>query len=314
MVDQVQTAPFVPGSLAGAPQAEDLCLALDVGATKLAAALVDRQGDIHHSAECRTPDGEDPERVFQAVTGLLDGVLKSKGPSPLALGVGTAGPLKDGAYVSPLNIPAWRDFPLRGRLEERYGLQTFVELDTKALALAEGWRGVAQEKRNYLAMVVSTGIGGGLVLDGRLIEGRTGNAGHVGHVIVVPGGRPCSCGGRGCLESEASGWAIAAITGRPPAEAGPDMIERTGQLVGQALASVVILCDIDLVVVAGSVALGYGAPFFYAANEALHEHAKQTYAETAQVLPAGLGANAPLIGCAAVAWRGIGEAAAALPS
>ncbi len=94
--------------------------------------------------------------------------------------------MRDGSEVSPLNIPAWRGFPLRRRLEERYGLATFVELDTKALALAEGWRGVAQGKRNYMAMVVSTGIGGGLVLDGRLVEGRTGNAGHVGHVIVEP--------------------------------------------------------------------------------------------------------------------------------
>jgi glucokinase len=179
--------------------------------------------------------------------------------------------MKDGSHVSPLNIPAWRGFPLRRRLEDHYGMTTFVELDTKALALAEGWRGAARGKRDYLAMVVSTGIGGGLVLDGRLVEGRTGNAGHVGHVLVVPGGRLCSCGGSGCLEAEASGWAIAEITGRPPSEA------------------------------------GYGAPFFQAANQALREYAKQAYAQNTQVVPAGLGARAPLIGCAAVAWRGLGE-------
>ena len=77
--------------------------------------------------------------------------------------------------------------PLAPAARDRYGIATFVELDTKALALAEGWRGAAKGKRDYLAMVVSTGIGGGLVLDGRLVEGRTGNAGHVGHVLVVPG-------------------------------------------------------------------------------------------------------------------------------
>jgi glucokinase len=284
-----------------------LCLALDVGATKLGAALVDRQGDARYVAESRTPEGNDAEAVFLEVTKLLDGVLGNDASTPLALGVGSAGPMTDGSEVSPLNIPAWRGFPLRQRLEDRYGLATFVELDTKALALAEGWKGAARGKRNYLAMVVSTGIGGGLVLDGRLVDGRTGNAGHVGHVVVEPRGRPCSCGGRGCLEAEASGWAIAAITGRPPSEAGPEVIDRTGRLVGQALATVANLCDLDLVVVAGSVGLGYGAPFFQAANQALHDNAKQSYAQMAQVVPAGLGAQSPLIGCAAVAWRGLGE-------
>ena len=76
---------------------------------------------------------------------------------------------------------------------------------------------------------------------------------------------------------------------------------------GQALASVANLCDLDLITVAGSVALGYGAPFFQAANETLHDNAKQTYALNTRVVPAGLGAIAPLIGCAAVAWRGLGE-------
>ena len=112
-------------------------------------------------------------------------------------------------------------------------------------------------------MVVSTGVGGGIVLDGRLLDGRLGNAGHIGHVVVEPDGRPCSCGGRGCLEAEASGTAIAAITGRP-ARPRPtaEVVDRTGTLVGRAVASVANLLDLDLAVVAGSVALGFGEPFF----------------------------------------------------
>ncbi|HXW78379.1 MAG TPA: ROK family protein [Acidimicrobiales bacterium] len=284
-----------------------LCLALDIGATKMEAGFVDKRGDILRSEGSSTPPGDDAERIFLEVTRLLDGLLGSDGNKPSALGVGCAGPVNNRSEVSPLNIPAWRGFPLRLRLEERYGLPTFLELDTKALALAEGWRGAARGSQNYLAMVVSSGIGGGLVLDGRLVEGRTGNAGHVGHVIVEQGGRPCSCGGKGCLEAEASGWAIASITGRPPSEAGADMVERTGRLVGVALASVANLCDLDLFVVAGSVALGYGGPFFEAASSALHENAKQSYARTTRVVPAGLGKKAPLVGAAAVGWRGLGE-------
>jgi glucokinase len=285
----------------------DLCLALDIGASKMEAGLVDRHGDIRRSESIPTPPGDDAERIFVEVTGLLDELLSSDGHNPLALGVGCAGPVHNRSEVSPLNIPAWRGFPLRLRLEDRYRLPTFLELDTKALALAEGWKGAARGSRNYLAMVVSSGIGGGLVLDGRVVEGRTGNAGHVGHVIVERGGRPCSCGGRGCLEAEASGWAIASITGQPPSEASPDMIDRTGRLVGEALASVANLCDLDLFVVAGSVALGYGEPFFQAAAGALHDNAKQSYARSTRVVPAGLGKSAPLVGAAAVAWRGLGE-------
>ena len=171
-------------------RAADLCLALDIGASKLGAAMVDREGGTFFVAESPTPEGRDAEALFGQVTNFSMASCTRKHGQPLALGVGSAGPLTNGSQVSPLNIPAWRDFPLRRRLEDRFGLATFLEVDTKALALAEGWRGAAQGSRNYLAMVVSSGIGGGLVLDGRLVEGRTGNAGHVGHVIIEPGWPP----------------------------------------------------------------------------------------------------------------------------
>src|SRR5262249_60095234 len=107
----------------------------------------------------------------------------------------------------------------------------------KALALGEGWAGAARGHDDYLAMVVSTGVGGGIVLDGRLLDGAGGNAGHIGHVIVEPDGHACGCGARGCLEAEASGTAIAKITGAPAAEAPLEVRERTGMLVGRAGAS-----------------------------------------------------------------------------
>ena len=120
-----------------------------------------------------------------------------------------------GEAVSPLNIAGWRAFPLRSRLAGLTGLPTFVDNDAKALALGEGWVGAAVGSADYIALVVSTGIGGGIVLDGRLLNGRLGNAGHIGHVVVVPDGRACPCGSRGCLEAEASGTALAALTGQP---------------------------------------------------------------------------------------------------
>jgi glucokinase len=159
-------------------------------------------------------------------------------------------------------------------------------------------------------MVVSTGVGGGVVVDGRLVDGASGNAGHVGHVIVEPDGRRCGCGAQGCLEAEASGTAIAAVTGRPASAAGAEVVVRTGRLVGRAVASVVSLLDIDLAVVGGSVALGFGAPFFEAANAELTTRARLSFSSGARIVPSGLGAAGPLVGAGAVGWRGAaGDAA-----
>jgi len=212
---------------------------------------------------------------------------------------------RGGEEVSPLNIPAWRRFPLRRRLAAACALPTFVDNDAKALALGEGWAGAAVGRANFLAMVVSTGVGGGIVLDGRLLDGAAGNAGHIGHVVVTPGGRPCACGGRGCLEAEASGTAIAAMTGRPARLAGPDVAVRSGTLVGRAVASVVNLLDLELVVVAGSVSLGFGAPFFAAAQAELDALARLDFSVGTRIVPAGLGSAGPLVGAGAVGWRGL---------
>jgi glucokinase len=140
-----------------------------------------------------------------------------------------------------------------------------------------------------------------------LLGGSNGNAGHVGHVIVVPDGRLCSCGAQGCLEAEASGTAIAAVTGRPARQAGPEIIARTGRLVGLAVASVANLLDLRLAVVAGSVALGFGAPFFVAAQSEVDARARLSFSAGTRVIPAGLGSDGHLVGAAAVGWRGLGE-------
>jgi glucokinase len=282
----------------------ELCLAVDVGGSKMAAALAGRDGSLFGRASVPTPPGADAETLFSALASLVDQVRSQAGGRPVVVcGVGCGGPMTPGGEaVSPLNIPGWRDFALRDRLEAITGLPAAVDNDAKALALGEGWRGAAQGCDDFLAMVVSTGVGGGIVLDGRLLQGALGNAGHIGHVVVEPEGRRCGCGGRGCLEAEASGLAIEAVTGRPPADASPEVVERTGRLVGRAVASVVNLLDLPLAVVAGSVALGFGAPFFSAAATELAERARLSFSRQARIVPAGLGADGPLVGAAAVGW------------
>jgi glucokinase len=280
-------------------------LAVDIGGTKLATAVVDDEGDLGWRASVPTPVGRDAEQLWSVLAAL---VLSAPRDGVSVCGVGSGGPMRDGCeLISPLNIPGWRDFPLRRRLSDLTGLPVFVDNDAKALALGEGWCGAARGVRDYLAMVVSTGVGGGIVLDGRLLDGADGNAGHIGHLIVVPGGRQCACGAFGCLEAEVSGRSIAAITGAPASEAKPEVVARSGQLVGQAVASVANLLDLRLALVAGSVALGFGEPFFAAAQAELDRSARLTFSVGARILPGGLGADGPLIGAAAVGRGGLGR-------
>lgn len=280
-------------------------LAVDIGGTKQVAAVVTADGTVLGARRTAT-DLDDP---WRSLCTIVAEVLAECPPASLAAcGVGCGGPMTPGGdLVSPINIRAWRHFPLRQRLRELTGLTVHVDNDAKAFALAEGWLGAAKGERNYLAMVVSTGVGGGVVLEGRLLDGASGNAGHIGHVIVEPGGLLCGCGARGCLEAEASGTAIRAITGRPAAEAGPETIERTGRLVGRAVASAAALLDLRLAVVAGSVALGFGAPFFAAAQAELDRSCRISYAQGLRIVPAGLGPEGPIVGAAAVAWRALGR-------
>jgi glucokinase len=296
----------------------DVALAVDIGGTKLAVGRVSAEGDVldHRAAPTvaappREPGvartGGDAENLWKRLVDLVDEVRLG---DEVVCGVGCGGPMdRGGATVSPLNIAAWRAFPLRPRLAEHLGLPVAVDNDAKALALGEGWRGAASGVDDFVAMVVSTGVGGGVVLDGRLLDGAAGNAGHIGHVVVEPDGRRCVCGGQGCLEAEASGMNIAAVTGRPAAEAPLEVRRRTGRLVGRAVASVANLLDLKLAVVAGSVALGYGDDFFSAAQAELDARSQISFSRGARIVPAALGAHGPLVGAAAVGWRSVGSLA-----
>lgn len=292
----------------------DLAVAIDIGGTKFGVGLVTRSGELVDRTQVFVDHRDSAEDLYEDLTRAVEQQMKRAvehhGVSPVVVGVGSAGPIRPNVEtVSPLNITQWRDFPLRERLIADTGLDVFGDGDAKALALAEGWLGAAKGVDNFMAMVVSTGVGGGIVLNGKLLDGESGNAGHVGHVIVEPNGRRCTCGGRGCLEAEASGPAIEAITGRPPTQPTYEIMVRTGRLVGRGVASVCNLLDLKLVVVGGSVALGFGATFFTSAQRTLDDLCKLDFSHKARIVPARLTDEGPLIGAAAVGWRGINRLA-----
>jgi glucokinase len=276
-------------------------VAIDIGGTKLAVGIVGPDGRVQDRRLVPTPRDVDADALFDTLAAAIDD-LGDAARHARAVGVGCGGPMtRGGETVSPLNIPAWRDFPLRIRLTEHCRLPVRIDNDAKALARAEGWIGAAAGVRDYIAMVVSTGVGGGIVVDGRLLDGADGNAGHVGHIIVVPDGAVCGCGARGCVEAEASGTAIERITGRPPAAASPEVRARTGLLVGRAIASVANLLDLQLAVASGSVALGYGETFFAAAQAEIDARCRLDFSRGTRVVPGTLRDDGPLVGAAAVA-------------
>lgn len=276
------------------------CLALDIGATKVEAAIVDVDGTV--ASRSRINDADHRDDLITAVVELArhvmaDGTIE-------VVGVGCAGPMsRGGEEVSPLNIPQWRAFPLRRTLREALGAEVFIDGDARALALAEGAFGAARDESSYLSMVVSTGVGGGLVIDGELLDGESGNAGHIGHLNVVPNGNLCSCGAFGCLEAEASGWAIEALTGRSPAEADAATRVRTADLVGRAVGTLASVLDFNHCYIAGSVALGFGDEFFQVANKSARAMARLPYSEHLEISRSELGVDGPLLGAALVAWR-----------
>lgn len=294
---------------AGTPRGK-VILAVDIGATHFQTGLVTARGALIDREDAAIEFDVGPESHYTALAGLvtqmIDRAADRHGVSIVGLGVSSGGHVSRGLEaVTPLSVTSWRDFPLRPRLVELTGLECHGDLDARALALAEGWLGAAQGQPNFCTITVSAGVSGGIVLNGDLLDGQSGYAGQLGHFIVEPGGRRCSCGTQGCLEAEASGQAIDAITGRPASEPSYQIMQRTGGLVGRTAASMCNAFDLSLVVVGGSIALGFGSTFFHAAQVALDEHARLPYSLGARIVSSRLGEEGPLVGAGAVGWRGV---------
>lgn len=325
-------------------------LAVDIGGTKFAVALVDSDGNVRAARRAATPPGGDERALWKALGELVDSLLDGAAADGLidgdtaaggvvdGVGIGCGGPMTwpEGA-VSPLNMPGWRGFPLRARLAERFpGVPVRIHNDAVCLAVAEHWRGAGRGSANMLGMVVSTGVGGGLILGDRLIDGGSGNAGHIGHIVVDPEGPPCGCGSRGCLEAIARGpglaaWAVeqgwtpgagspyaeaalagsayveaAAASGRQlalDAEAGDQIalaaMSRAGRALGLAIASATNLCDLDVVTIGGGLSQA-GPLLFDPLEAALRDHTRMEFARRVRVVPASLGQDAGLVGAAAL--------------
>lgn len=292
----------------------DLVLALDFGGTKIAAGLVDSAGSVLRSSRVPTPAADPWDAVLSVVSTVVGDTVVA------GVGIASAGPV-DAARgtVSPINVPSWQNFPLRAAVAELFpGVRVELAGDGVCMALGEHWRGAGQGSTFMVGLVVSTGVGGGLVFDGRPFGGRTGNAGHIGHIVVEPDGESCTCGGRGCAETVAGGprmvaWARRAGWQAPDdadaavlaaaALAGDEIpqaaFERAGHAVGMAIAGAAAVCDLDVAVIGGGVAQA-GELLFDPVRRALKTYAGLSYLAGLEVRAAELGGEAGLVGAAAL--------------
>ncbi len=304
-------------------QERRVALAIDLGGTKVDAALVDADGIVVTSSIHRAPTGPTASRaaLAEAVGHVAESALAHAAPDDrlVGIGVGSAGPvdLATGT-IAPLNIPQAAGLPIVHLLGElRPDVPVRLALDGACLALAEHWRGAARGTRNALAMVVSTGIGGGLIIDGAPVTGRSGNAGHIGQVRLrerPPGSPPTD----GTLETLASGphtvhWArtqgwtgytgeeLAAsyAAGDPVAVAA---VRRSASAVGEAIASVATLLDLEIAVIAGGFARVAG-DYLDLVRASAQDAAPFEYVRRLRVTASGLGDHGPLVGAAALVLR-----------
>ena len=258
----------------------------DLGGTNMRGALVSSQGDVRARRSRKTEATRGADAIIEDIVSLIREVLAEAPKEVVGIGMAAPGPLnpEEGLIIRSPNL-RWANVPLKRRLEEDLGIQTVVDNDSQMTAFGERWMGAGQGADHLLCVTLGTGVGGGIILDGRIYHGESGSAGHIGHYIIDPQGPLCGCGARGCLEAYASAPSIVRrtieaikrgrVTGITELAAGDldrltcrdvsraaqkgdplalNIFKETGHYLALVLASVVPILDPKLVVISGQVA------------------------------------------------------------
>ena len=320
---------------------EPTYLGLDVGGTKLAAVVADEHGAILHKERRPTDSARGPDPIITDLIGMVNAVASKAGIAPQdtkGLGVSFGGlfDTRNGVSGSVPNLPGWEGVPLRRKLESAFpNVRIEIDNDANATALAE-WRfGAGRGFNHVLYLTMGTGIGGGIVSDGRLIRGANDSAGEIGHTCLVPDGPPCGCGKRGCLEAFCSGPSIArrAQEKLRAGMSGGDLLDHAGvalnelrtehlldgaqrgnrfcldhfretaRYMGWGIANAVSLLNPEVVVL-GTVATAAGDLFLEPLREEVRRFAVDRSGQLAQILPAALGDRVGDIAAIALVFEG----------
>ena len=299
----------------------EYCIGLDLGGTNLRAAAVDRNGSMLSSVAGKTGFSAEREAIVSEMVEAIDSLRREIGASSL-VGIGVAVPgfiaLEKGVVLNSNNIPALENFPIRDELSERLSAPVILENDANAAALGEKWIGAGREFQDLVMLTLGSGVGGGIISNGKVIRGYLGMAGEFGHITVVPNGNPCGCGNRGCVEKHASATAITAmarllglgdaltskevyelaLAGNEKARA---IFESFGEILGITLATLINSFNFPLYLIAGGVI----AAWDLFAPAMLAETRRRSFAfrtTDTRIERAQLGNQAGLYGSAFLPW------------
>ena len=325
-----------------ADKLEPVALGIDLGGTKILTAVANAEGKMLSRDHSITPAKEGPEAVVKSI---LESVGRALDQSKIAVsdlaavGLGAPGlsnPETGILYTSP-HLPGWRDVPLRGIIEKELGKRVFLLNDANAAAVGELYFGAGRGARNFIYITVSTGIGGGIIIDGKIYTGSTGTAGELGHMVVDDEGPPCNCGNKGCWEALASGTALArearhrikagAATSileyvdgdvekvsaeaiHEAAQAGDnlaaELIARSAYYLGVGLANLINIFNPEVIVIGGGLSNIGDMLLKPAFEEAGRRAFKQAY-QSVRFARAELGRNSGVLGAAAFALEKMRE-------
>jgi glucokinase len=323
----------MPGAVGSA--ADDFVLGLDVGGTKLAGGVVAGNGAVLSMEVAPSRVDEGPDAMIDRHLDLGRTAVSAAGvpwSQIRAVGIACGGPLDPfaGIIQSPPGLPGWDEVPLVAKVAAALRRPTVVDNDATACAIAEWWFGAGRERgvSNLVYLTISTGVGGGLILDGRVYRGAAGNAGELGHLTVDYLGRQCGCGRRGCLEAYASGPQIAArareriagggesslaglaeVTASDVATAAAagdpvasEVWDETTAMLGSAVANVLDVFNPELVVLGGGVTRA-GDQLLIPVREAALRQAMAPARDAADIVLAGLGEELGVVSAATVAFE-----------
>lgn len=298
-------------------------IGLDIGGTKVAVGIVEDTGKLHHhtilSTDLKLTPVQMIQQIILAVNQLLDESDIAK-DQITGIGIGAPGPLdaRRGRITCPPNMPNWLDVPIVAELSKAFSYPILLDNDANAATLAEKWIGAAKDSEHFVYLTISTGIGAGLYLDGKLISGSRGNAGDVGHVVVDPSKGICACGQKGCLEWVASGTAIARqgsellgtdLTTQEVFELYQSgnskivtMIEDVFTAIGVGCVTLINLFDPEKIVIGGGVSQ-VGEPLFKEVQRYINQYALNPSGRETKVVPASSRQDAGMIGAAALIFR-----------
>ncbi|MDR4505169.1 MAG: ROK family protein [Candidatus Scalindua sp.] len=302
-------------------------LAADVGGTNTRVAVVTREGGIHTLLKKRTCSKEGRDEMIPFLISLFKETMRESKLSRekiSGLGIGFPGPLdaQTGTIFNPPNLPGWDTVPLRRILEDEFRMPVSIENDANAAALGEWWKGVGVGTKSFVCITLGTGVGGGIILDGKLWYGASSMAGEIGHTTIIRNGIPCTCGNNGCLEAYASARGILDRTRRILAETqkggqaemeltfedisnmaaqGDDrvlpVIEETGAILGIAVANLANLLNPEMIALFGGVT-NLGDKLFIPMKEEVRKRAFERAREPLKIEVAKLGDNSGLLGAA----------------